>query len=319
MNNWTVREKVDYIFINTGIEYQATKNHIKELEEKYAAAQAQLDSGSSQYLAAVNEYNSKITIVADKRAEHTAKTTEYNNNKAKADSAKDQLDTANNELLAAKLKIETTEALINSTQSTLDSIKNNQNVSQEDLDLDLMAERLEETNPELAKILFSASNLTAQGMAADVVVETEALLEQYNTELVVAEETYQKSKAEYDEKYAEWYDADQQLKAAKTQLDNADAQLKLAETQLSQFKDQIQSSGFDLQFGSLKAQTEYNNAQTQLTQQTMLLQNIHLMSQIKLRYRKKSVKNGLRDRTGAYISLWQTEEMAIFYRDGGKQ
>ena len=246
----------------------------KELEEKYAAAQAQLDSGSSQYLAAVNEYNSKITLVADRRAEHTAKTTEYNNNKAKADSAKDQLDTANSELLAAKLKIETTEALIGSTQSTLDSIKNNQNVSQEDLDLDKMAERLEETNPELAKILFSASNLTAQGMAADVVVETEALLEQYNTELVVAEETYTKSKAEYDEKYAEWYEADQQLKSAKTQLDNADAQLKLAETQLSQFKDQIQSSGFDLQFGSLKAQTEYNNAQTQLTQQTMLLQNI---------------------------------------------
>ncbi len=246
----------------------------KELEEKYAIAQSQLDSGSSQYLAAVNEYNSKITIVAERRAEHTAKTTEYNNNKAKADSAKDQLDTANSELLAAKLKIETTEALIGSTQSTLDSIKNNQNVSQEDLDLDKMAERLEETNPELAKILFSASNLTAQGMAADVVVETEALLEQYNTELVVAEETYQESKAVYDEKYAEWYDADQQLKAAKTQLDNADAQLELAETQLSQFKDQIQSSGFDLQFGSLKAQTEYNNAQTQLTYQTMQLQNI---------------------------------------------
>ena len=246
----------------------------KELEIKYAAAQAELESGSSQYIAAVNEYNSKITVVAEKRAEHTAKTTEYNNNKAVADSAKDQLDTANNELLSAKLKIETTEALIDSTQSTLDTIKNNQNVSQEDLDLDKMAERLEETNPELAKILFSASNLTAQGMAADVVVETEALLEQYNSELVVAEETYAKSKAEYDEKYAEWYDADQQLKSAKTQLDNADAQLELAETQLAQFKDQIQSSGFDLQFGSLKAQTEYNNAQTQLTYQTMLLQNI---------------------------------------------
>jgi len=246
----------------------------KELEAKYNAAQAQLNSGSSEYLAAVNEYNSKVTIVANKRAEHTAKTLEYNNNKATADSAKDQLDSANSELLSAKLKIETTEALIGSTQSTLDSIKNNQNVSQEDLDLDKMAERLEETNPELAKILFSASNLTAQGMAADVVVETEALLEQYNSELVVAEETYAKSKAEYDEKYAEWYAADQQLKAAKTQLDNADAQLKQAETQLSQFKDQIQSGGFDLQFGSLKAQTEYNNAQTQITYQTMQLQNI---------------------------------------------
>ena len=53
----------------------------------------------------------------------------------------------------------------------IDTIKNNQNVSQEDLDLDKMAERLEQTNPELAKILFSASNLTGQGMAADIVVE----------------------------------------------------------------------------------------------------------------------------------------------------
>ena len=245
-----------------------------ELERRYAEAQAQLNSGSDQYMAAVNEYNAKIKVVAEKRAEHTAKTTEYNNNKAIADTAKDKLDTANSELLSAKLKIETTEALIGSTQSTLDTIKNNQNVSQEDLDLDKMAERLEQTNPELAKILFSASNLTAQGMAADVVVETEALLEQYNTELVVAQSTYEKSKKEYDEKFAEWYDADQQLKAAKTQLDNADAQLELAEKQLAQFKDQIQSSGFDLQFGSLKAQTEYNNAQTQLTYQTMLLQNI---------------------------------------------
>ena len=174
-----------------------------ELQEKYNAAQSQLESGSDQYLAAVNEYNSKITVVAEKRAEHTAKTNEYNLNKANADSAKEKLNTANNELLSAKLKIETTEALIGSTQSTLDTIKNNQNVSQEDLDLDKMAERLEQTNPELAKILFSASNLTAQGMAADVVVETEALLEQYNSELVVAEAEYAKGKAAYDEKYAE--------------------------------------------------------------------------------------------------------------------
>lgn len=245
-----------------------------ELQEKYNAAQSQLESGSDQYLAAVNEYNSKISVVAEKRAEHTAKTNEYNLNKANADEAKEKLNTANNELLSAKLKIETTEALIGSTQSTLDTIKNNQNVSQEDLDLDAMAERLEQTNPELAKILFSASNLTGQGMAADVVVETEALLEQYNSELVVAEAEYAKGKAAYDEKYAEWYDADQQLKAAKTQLDDANAQLESAESQLARFKDQIQSSGFDLQFGSLKAQTEYTNAQTQITYQTMQLQNI---------------------------------------------
>ena len=37
------------------------------------------------------------------------------------------------------MKIETTEALISSTQSTLDTLKNNQSVSQEDLDLDAMA------------------------------------------------------------------------------------------------------------------------------------------------------------------------------------
>ncbi|MBR2877180.1 MAG: FtsX-like permease family protein, partial [Clostridia bacterium] len=245
-----------------------------ELDRKYAEAQGQLESGSSQYMAAVNEYNAKITTVANKRAEHTAKLNEYNVNKTAADSAKQQLDTANTELLAAKLKIETTEALITSTQSTLDNIKNNQNVSQEELDLDLMAERLDQTNPELANILRNASNLTAQGMAADVVVETEQLLDQYNTELVIAEGDYQQGKIVYDEKYAEWSAADQQLQAAKIQLDSADAQLKTAESQLAQFKDQIQSSGFDLQFGSLKAQTEYNNAQTQLTYKTMQLQNI---------------------------------------------
>ncbi len=246
----------------------------KELDEKYAAAQAEINSGSSQYVSAVNEYNEKITLVSTKRSEHTAKTNEYNANKAKADGAKDMLDSANSELLAAKLEIETTKALVDSTQSTLNSIKDNQNVSQEDLDLDAMAERLEQTNPELAKILKSASNLTAQGMASDAIIETEALLDQYNSELVVAEENYEKGKAQYDEKYAEWYDADQQLKAAKAQLDNAEAQLTSAETQLQQFKDQIQSSGFDLQFGSLKAQTEYSNAQTQLTYKSMKLQNI---------------------------------------------
>ncbi len=246
----------------------------KELDEKYAAAQAELQSGSTQYVAAVNEYNSKVTYVAEKRAEYNAKLTEYNTNKAKADTAKDSLDTANSELLSAKLKIEGTEALIGSTQSTLDTLKNNQSVSQEDLDLDAMAARLEETNPELAKILYSASNLTAQGMAADLVVETEALLEQYNSELVVAEETYERNKAEYDKKYAEWYQADQELKSAKIQLDEADAQLDVAETQLEQFKEQLQTSGFDLQFGSLKAQTEYTNAQTELTYKTMQLQNI---------------------------------------------
>ncbi len=246
----------------------------KTMDEEYAKVQAQLQSGSNQYVNAVNEYNAKVTAVSQGQAELAAKQAEYNAKKTQADDARAKLDKAAIELTVAEKEIKYTETLIVTTQDTLQTLKANQDVSQEDLDLDKIAERLEETNPELAKILLSASNLTGQGMAADAIVEVDQLLDQYQSELLIAKEQYDAGKIEYDTKNAECTAAEQQLANAKVQLDAAEKQLNDAEKQLETFKEKIQSSGNELQFSSIEAQNKYMVAQATLALKMSQYQNI---------------------------------------------
>lgn len=261
--------------------YEQEKTGAQQLEEaqktmdaEYAKVQSQLQSGSNQYVAAVNEYNSKATAVAQGQADLAVKQTEYNTKKAQADDARSQLDKAAIQLTVAEKEIKYTETLIVTTQDTLQTLKANQDVAQEDLDLDAIADRLEETNPELAKILLSASNLTAQGMAADAIVEVDRLLDQYQSELIIAKEQYDAGKIEYDEKNAQCTAAEQQLADAKVKLDSAEKQLKDAESQLQTFKDKLQSSGNELQFSSIEAQNKYMVAQATLALKMSQYQNI---------------------------------------------
>ena len=261
--------------------YEQEKTGAKQLEEaqktmdaEYAKVQSQLQSGSNQYVSAVNEYNAKATAVAQGQADLAVKQTEYNTKKAQADDARAKLDKAAIELTVAEKEIKYTETLIVTTQDTLQTLKANQDVSQEDLDLDKIAERLEETNPELAKILLSASNLTGQGMASDAIVEVDQLLDQYQSELLLAKEQYDAGKIEYDARNAECTAAEQQLAAAKVQLDAAEKQLKDAESQLQSFKDKLQASGNELQFSSIEAQNKYMVAQATLALKMSQYQNI---------------------------------------------
>ena len=261
--------------------YEQEKTGAKQLEKaqktmdaEYAKVQSQLQSGSNQYVSAVNEYNAKATAVAQGQADLAVKQTEYNTKKAQADDARAKLDKAAIELTVAEKEIKYTETLIVTTQDTLQTLKANQDVSQEDLDLDKIAERLEETNPELAKILLSASNLTGQGMAADAIVEVDQLLDQYQSELLLAKEQYDAGKIEYDARNAECTAAEQQLAAAKVQLDAAEKQLKDAESQLQSFKDKLQASGNELQFSSIEAQNKYMVAQATLALKMSQYQNI---------------------------------------------
>ncbi len=246
----------------------------KLMDEEYSKVQGQLQTGSNDYMAAVNEYNSKITAVSQGQVELANKENEYNNKRAQADDAKAQLDDAKVQLTVAEKEIKYIETLITTTKTTLDTLKTNQDVSQEDLNLDAMAERLEETNPELAKILYAASDLTAQGMAADAIVEVDQLLDQYEAELAVAKEQYNSGKVEYENSYSQWESADSQLNAANVQLTAARKQLEDAEKQLAAYKEKIQSSGNELQFGAIQAQTEYMTAQATLALKMTQYQNI---------------------------------------------
>lgn len=261
--------------------YEKEKNGAQQLadaqklmDEEYAKAQSQIQSGSNEYMAAVNEYNSKVVAVSNGKVELANKENEYKNKKAQADSAKEQLDSANTQLTIAEKEIKYIGGLINTTESTLNTLKENQNVAQSDLDLDAMAGRLEETNPELAKLLFAASDLTAQGMAADAIVEVDQLLEQYQSELAVAKDEYEAGKAKYDSSFAQWQQADAQLTAANAQLTAAKKQLEDAEEQLANYKDKIQAGGDELQFGAIQAQTEYMTAQATLALKSSQYQNI---------------------------------------------
>ncbi len=244
------------------------------MDEEYAKVQGQLSSGSEQYVAAVNEYNARITQFSNSQVQLANKQTEYNTQKMAADSAREKLDEAKLQLTVAEKEIKYTESLITTTEQTLKSLQENQDVSQDNLQLDQMADRLEETNPQLAATLRSLSNLTAQGMAADAIAEVDQLLDQYNSELAVAKMQYAEGKAEYDVNDAECSAAEAKLAAAKTQLDAAQAQLDSAEKQLNEYKAKIESSGDELQYGSIEAQTKYMTAQATLALKMTQYQNI---------------------------------------------
>ncbi len=246
----------------------------KTMDEEYAKVQDQLQTGNNDYMNAVNEYNSKVTAVSQNQVLLANKKTEYNSQKMQADSAREKLDEAKLQLTVAEKEIKYTESLITTTETTLKTLKENQDVSQDDLHLDEIAERLEETNPELAAILKSASNLTGQGMAADAIAEVDKLLDQYQSELAIAKQQYNAGMVEYESKNAQCTDAENKLSAAKAQLDAADAQLKAAEKQLSEYKEKIESSGDQLQFGAIEAQTKYMTAQATLALKMTQFQNI---------------------------------------------
>lgn len=268
------KEQLDYLYETERNGEKMLEEAQKTLDEEYKKAQSQLDSGNSQYMSAVEQYNEKYTTVSDKKVELANKKAEYNSKRMEADNAKGLLSEAKTKLSLAEAEIKITESLITSTQSTLETLQANQNVAQEDLDLDKIAERLKETNPELAKILLSASNLTAQGMAADAIVEVEQLMDQYQTELAVAKQQKDAGQKEYDAKKAEYDAAEAQLSAAKKQLDDAEVQLAEAERKLEEFKNQIEASGDKLQYGSIEAQTKYMAAQAELALRTTQYQNI---------------------------------------------
>lgn len=246
----------------------------KIMDEEYAKVQGQLQSGNTDYVNAVNEYNSKITAVSQNQVALANKKTEYNAKKTQADAARAKLNEAKLQLSVAEKEIKYTEGLITNTESTLKTLKENQDVSQDDLHLDQIADRLQETNPELADILRSASNLTGQGMAADAIVEVDKLLDQYKSELAIAKQQYNSGMVEYTAKNAECTEAEKQLASAKAQLDAADAQLQAAEKQLADFKEKIESSGDKLQYGAIEAQTKYMTAQATLALKMTQFQNI---------------------------------------------
>lgn len=253
---------------------QLLKEAQEKLDTEYAKAQAQLENGSSDYLAAVNEYNEKITAVSNKQVELANKKSEYNEKRLEADNAKTQLDSAKSELKIADTEIKVIDGLVTNTKQTLETLKSSQDVAISDLDLESMADRLESTNPELANLLRSASDLTAQGMAADAIVEVEQLLNQYQAELETAKQKKNEGQAEYDSKYAEWQSADTQLNEAKKQLDDAETQLDEAQKKLDEYKTQIESSGDKLQYSSIEAQTAYMTAQAELALKNTQYQNI---------------------------------------------
>ncbi len=268
------RKKIEELYELEKTGEQQLAEAQKLMDEEYSKVQGQLQSGSEEYLAAVNEYNSKITAVSQGQIELANKETEYNNKKSQADAAKNQLDEANVQLTIAEKEIKYIGTLISTTKGTLETLENNQNVSQDDLDLDAMADRLQETNPELADALRAASNLTGQGMAADAISEIGPLLDQYERDLAVAQEEYDKGKAQYDESYKQWEEADAKLKTANIQLTAAKKQLEDAEKQLEAYKEKIQSSGNQLQFGAIEANTKYMTAQATLALKMTQFQNI---------------------------------------------
>ena len=268
------RKKIEELYELEKTGEQQLAEAQKLMDEEYSKVQGQLQSGSAEYLAAVNEYNSKITAVSQGQIELANKETDYNNKKSQADAAKKQLDEANVQLTIAEKEIKYIGTLISTTKGTLETLENNQNVSQSDLDLDKMADRLQETNPELADALRAASNLTGQGMAADAITEIGPLLEQYEGDLALAQEEYDEGKAQYDESYKQWEEADAKLKTANIQLTAAKKQLEDAEKQLEAYKEKIQSSGNQLQFGAIEAQTKYMTAQATLALKMTQFQNI---------------------------------------------
>ena len=245
----------------------------RELEEKYADAQSQLNSGNAEYTAALEKFNSMTIKVAQSKALWNEKNAEYEENKAAYDEGNEKLKSAAAEITVAETEVRSISLLISSTEQTLKTLQNSYNTDVSDLDLVAMADRLEETNPELAKTLRAASGLTAQGMAADAIVEVQGVLDEQKTSLAAAQLQLDDAKAQYSDGERKLLEAKVLLNQAYSQLNESKKQLDDADSELAAYKDQLQDSELALQFGDMTASTEYMTAQAQIAlKQTQLAQ-----------------------------------------------
>ncbi|NMP38216.1 MAG: FtsX-like permease family protein [Clostridiales bacterium] len=245
-----------------------------EMESQFGIAQEEYNSSSAQYNAGVAKWNSMSQLVAKQEVawENADKT--YTQKKEQADAAEIQLASADSQIKLARAQITTAQTAINSLESTLTTLKSTQDVAVSDLDLLAMADRLEETNPELAQVFRSAAKLTAQGTAAEAIALTEKSIADYKVQLAANESELAAAQAEYDTNRTKLDTAQKQLAAAKISLETNRTKLDEAKKQLEATKQELASGELELKFGSMELSTKYLTAQAELALKTAQLAQI---------------------------------------------
>ncbi len=245
-----------------------------DMEAQFGSAQEQYNTSSAEYNAAVAKWNSMAQLVAKQEVAWEKANLLYDSKKEQADSAEIQLASAETKLSVATAGVKTANDVVNSTDSILTNLKATQDVAVSDLDLLAMADRLEETNPELASIFRSAASLTAQGTAAEAIALLEPKLEAAKVDLAVKEAELAKGKAEYDLNREKLDTAQKELATARVTLDTNKKKLDDANKELEKTKAQLASGELELKFGSMELSTKYLTAQAELALKTAQLAQI---------------------------------------------
>lgn len=237
-----------------------------ELETKYAQAIEQINNGNTEYNAGLQEYNINAQKVADGQIQWDQANEEYNRNKELYDEAEAQLKDAKNQITLANAQVVATKQLIAATQATLDNLRNNSdaNNSLTPQELEQMADRLEATNPELARVLRTAAYMSGAGVAENTIAEVEALLDRRKAELAAEEIKLARAQTLYAEKETELAAAKVKLDSAKAELNAKKKELEDGKKKLEEAKERLRQGGLDLQMGNLEAQTKYLNAKAEI-------------------------------------------------------
>lgn len=242
----------------------ALSEYQNEIDSQYAQALQQLASGNSQYASKLKTYNSYLNQYNQSETLLRQKEAEYDTKKAEYDAAKDQLVEANTKILVAEGQIQSMEQLIGSTSTISKQFASNFDQNVEDLDLMGIADTVEEYNPDLAKRLRAAANVTAGGMAADVGGLLNETLDTYNIELNAKKAELQAGKNEYSAGKAKLESANAQLTQAKADLNSANAKLTSSRQQLDSYKRQLDDANIRLKMGELESSSKRQSAQSQL-------------------------------------------------------
>ncbi len=237
-----------------------------ELESKYAQAIEQINSGNAEYNAGLQEYNINAQKAADGQIQWDKANEQYNSNKALYDEAEAQLKDAKNQITLANAQIVATKQLIATTQATLDNLRNKSDADDSITpeQLEQMADRLETTNPELARVLRTAAYMSRAGVSDNTIADVEALLDRSKAELAAEEIKLADAQALYTQKESELTLAKLQLDSAKAQLDEKKKELEDGKKKLEEAKERLKQGNLDLQMGNLEAQTKYLNSKAEI-------------------------------------------------------
>ncbi len=232
----------------------------EEYNKKFSEQTTMLNNSQNEYAERVNTFNQLQSYVTAAESEYQAKLAEYNAKQSEYNTKKSQADMAQMQITSAEQQIAQTQSLLDRTTGVLESLQASQGAALNQEDIKNIVNVFQAINPDLYSAITS---LTAQGLAVDAMALIQPQIDEYNRQIQTQQQQLDAAKQQLATAQTALAAAEQELSsgsaeltAARSTLDNYEAQLASARTQLEAYGDQIQSGGYQLSLAQLQAQQE---------------------------------------------------------------